>query len=164
MADTVHDHLCVRDLSDLRKPALDLSDVVRERCAFNTGASLRTHWRHGRGVCSATPSGQAPTPHDGALKARGLTAKARTERSSMASRCALSSDTVREIKYQILHLILELDLYRCVGCELRADFRHTLGEVFFERFHRLGILLVSLGLGAHRICGTVTPTSSSHRI
>ena len=34
----------------------------------------------------------------------GLTAKARTERSSMSPQCASSSDTVREIKYQILHL------------------------------------------------------------
>jgi hypothetical protein len=43
-------------------------------------------------------------PHGGAPKARGLTAKARTERSSMLPRCASSSDTVREIKYQILQI------------------------------------------------------------
>src|SRR6266699_1902110 len=30
------------------------------------------------------------------------------------------------------HLILEPDFYRCVGCELRTDFRHTLGEVFLN--------------------------------
>jgi tripartite-type tricarboxylate transporter receptor subunit TctC len=42
-------------------------------------------------------------PHGGPPKARGLTAKTRTERSSMLPRCA-SSDTVREIKYQILQL------------------------------------------------------------
>jgi hypothetical protein len=35
----------------------------------------------------------------------GLTAKARTERSSMSPQCASSSDTVREIKYQILHFM-----------------------------------------------------------
>jgi hypothetical protein len=35
----------------------------------------------------------------------GLTAKARTEQSSMSPQYASSSDTVREIKYQILHLI-----------------------------------------------------------
>ena len=35
----------------------------------------------------------------------GLTAKARTEQSSMSPQCASSSDTVREIKYQILHVI-----------------------------------------------------------
>jgi hypothetical protein len=34
----------------------------------------------------------------------GLTAKARTEQSSMSPQYASSSDTVREIKYQILHL------------------------------------------------------------
>src|SRR5215472_2124175 len=45
-------------------------------------------------------------PHSGAPKARGLTAKAPTERSSLLLRCASSSDTVREIKYQILQLIL----------------------------------------------------------
>src|SRR4029077_14921651 len=30
------------------------------------------------------------------------------------------------------HLILEPTLYRCGGCECRADFRHTLGEVFLN--------------------------------
>src|SRR5439155_23683182 len=68
-------------------------------------ASLGTHSRHGRPVCSAAPSSQAPTPHSGAPKARGLTAKARTERSSMLPRCASLSDTAREIEYQFLHLI-----------------------------------------------------------
>jgi hypothetical protein len=47
------------------------------------------------------PHGQTPsTTSEGA----GLTAKARTEQSSILPRCASSSDTVREIKYQILHL------------------------------------------------------------
>src|SRR5262245_40627176 len=86
----------------VRKPALDLSDVVRQRVSF--GTVLEADWRHGRRVCLAASSGQAPTPHSGAPKARGLTAKARTERSSMLPRCASSSDTVREIKYQILHI------------------------------------------------------------
>jgi hypothetical protein len=36
--------------------------------------------------------GQAPTPHSGAPKARGLTTKAWTKRSPMLSRCASSSD------------------------------------------------------------------------
>src|SRR5262245_25347747 len=68
------------------------------------GTAYRAHWRHGWRVCLAASSGQAPTPHSGAPKARGLTAKARTERSSMLPRCTSSSDTVREIKYQILQL------------------------------------------------------------
>src|SRR5262245_1388769 len=38
-----------------------------------------------------------------------------------------------------------MTLYRCVGCELRADFRHTLGEVFLNA----STLLVSLRPGAH---------------
>ena|SRR6516164_3713390 len=38
------------------------------------------------GLVLAAPSGQAPTPPSGAPKARGLTAKARTERSSAAMR------------------------------------------------------------------------------
>jgi hypothetical protein len=46
-------------------------------------------------------------PHSGAPKARGSTATAPTERSSMLSRCASSSDTVREINYQILQLKFE---------------------------------------------------------
>jgi len=37
----------------------------------------------------------------------GLTAEARTEQSSMSPQYAMSSDTVREIKYQILHNISE---------------------------------------------------------
>ena len=28
--------------------------------------------------------------------------------------------------------VLEPDLYRCAGCECRADFRHTLGGVFLN--------------------------------
>ena len=48
-------------------------------------------------------------PHSGAPKARGLTAKAPTERSSLLLRCASSSDTVREIKYQILHLNMAVE-------------------------------------------------------
>jgi hypothetical protein len=51
-------------------------------------------------VCSITLSGQAPKPHGGAPKARGLTAKARIERRSACSD-AWPSDTVREIEYQI---------------------------------------------------------------
>src|SRR5262249_32095595 len=43
-------------------------------------------------------------PHGGAPKARGLTASARAERSSMFPRCASSSDAVRKIKYQILQI------------------------------------------------------------
>ena len=64
-----------------------------------SGASSRGQCRHGHKICSAAPSSQAPTPHCGAPKARGLTAKARTERSSMVSRCTSSSDTVREVEY-----------------------------------------------------------------
>ena len=30
------------------------------------------------------------------------------------------------------HLVLKPDLYRCAGCKLRADFLHTLGEVFLN--------------------------------
>jgi hypothetical protein len=41
------------------------------------------HSRHGRPGSSAAPSGQAPTPHSGEPKARGLTAKVRTETSSV---------------------------------------------------------------------------------
>ena len=43
-------------------------------------------------------------PHSGAPKARGLTATSPTER----SRCASYSDTVREIKYQVLHIIKQI--------------------------------------------------------
>src|SRR6266568_3152496 len=69
-------------------------------------ASLGTHSRHGCPVCSVALSGQAPTPHSGAPKARGWTAKARTEQSSALPQCAWLSNTVREIEYQFLHLYL----------------------------------------------------------
>jgi hypothetical protein len=46
-----------------------------------------------------------------ARRRRGLTAKARTKRSFMLSRCVSSSDTVREIKYQIFQ-IRHKDLYK----------------------------------------------------
>jgi hypothetical protein len=56
------------------------------------------HERHctdGRGalVCSVALSGQAPKPHSGAPQARGLTANAPTEQSSVLPRCAPPSDT-----------------------------------------------------------------------
>ncbi|MCK1641461.1 hypothetical protein IVA95_28905 [Bradyrhizobium sp. 157] len=43
-----------------------------------------SHRRHGRQLCLAEPSGQAPKPRSGAPQARGLTAKVRTMRSSSA--------------------------------------------------------------------------------
>jgi hypothetical protein len=54
--------------------------------------------------CSTALSGQAPKPRSSAPKGPGLTAKERIERSSPQPRCKPSSDTVREIKYQILQL------------------------------------------------------------
>src|SRR6185503_5150144 len=39
-------------------------------------------------VCSVALSGQAPKPHSGAPQARGLTANARTEQTSVLPRCA----------------------------------------------------------------------------
>src|SRR6516162_5243107 len=72
---------------------------VRHRAPLSDEGNAR-HDRHN--LLGRAPSGQAPTPHSGAPKARGLTAKAPTERSSLLPRCASSSDTVREIKYQIV--------------------------------------------------------------
>src|SRR6266568_5348507 len=46
-------------------------------------ASSGTHFAAWCPLCSVALSGQAPTPHSGARKARGLTVKARTERSSV---------------------------------------------------------------------------------
>ena len=74
------------DPNDLRKPALHLSDIVRKRVhpIIGWGISARA------AICSTVLSGQAPKPLSGAPKARGLTAKARIERSWMLPR----SDTV----------------------------------------------------------------------
>jgi hypothetical protein len=71
-------------LDQLRKPALDLSDIVRPDSprVVITEASWWGQSRHGHWSCSAAPSSQAPTPHRGAPKAWSLTANARTERSS----------------------------------------------------------------------------------
>src|SRR5436190_4151446 len=44
-------------------------------------------------VCSVALSGQAPKPHRGAAQARGLTANAPSEQSSVLSRCASLLDT-----------------------------------------------------------------------
>ena len=70
----------------MRKPALHLSDIVRKRVhpIIGWGISARA------AICSTVLSGQAPKPLSGAPKARGLTAKARIERSWMLPR----SDTV----------------------------------------------------------------------
>jgi hypothetical protein len=56
----------------LRKPVLDLSDVVWQADIFNTASIAWYVLRHGYPLCSAALSGQAPTPHSGAPKARGL--------------------------------------------------------------------------------------------
>jgi hypothetical protein len=70
--------------AELRKPALDLSDVVRQPCKFNTGIIVGGNGGTVAGICSAAQSGQAPMPHGGAPKARGgLTARARAKQSSM---------------------------------------------------------------------------------
>jgi hypothetical protein len=55
---------------NLRKPAFDLSDVVRHSCSIVSALAARSPG------CSGAPSGQAPMPHSGAPKARGLTATA----------------------------------------------------------------------------------------
>src|SRR5262245_56762072 len=88
-------------------------------------------WQHGYSICSAAPSNQAPTPHCGAPKARSLTAKARTERSLNLLQCASSSDTVREIEYQILQInqsyvcrVLRLTLLAPTLVEAILDRRH----------------------------------------
>ena len=48
-----------------------------------------------------------------------MTAKARTERSSMSPQCASSSDTVREIKYQILHFMAAVvDVSKAIAAAL----------------------------------------------
>lgn len=49
-----------------------------------------SHCRHGWRICSVAPSGQAPKPPGGAPQARGFTARARTELSSLLPRCARS--------------------------------------------------------------------------
>jgi hypothetical protein len=56
--------------------------------------------------CTPTVPRRAVKPNAASRRAEGagLTAKARTERSSMSPQCGSSSDTVREIKYQILQL------------------------------------------------------------
>ncbi len=84
----------------MRKPALDPSDIVRK--CYRAGISERA------ANCLIVLSGQAPKPLSGAPKARGLTVKARIERSWMLPRMQIGSDIVREIKYQILHLITRL--------------------------------------------------------
>jgi transposase len=68
----------------VRKLALDLSDGVGRVCSFRASCMLALATR--LTSCSAAPSGQAPTPHSGAPKARGLTARTRTERTSVLSR------------------------------------------------------------------------------
>src|SRR6266487_4585885 len=43
------------------------------------------------------------------------------------------------------HLVLKPDLYRCAGCKLRADFLHTLGEVFLNASMASAFCLWALG-------------------
>ena len=62
------------------------------------------HWRHGHRNCSAAPSGQAPTPLLRRAAGAGLDGESADRVTIMPPRCPPSSDTVREIEYQILHL------------------------------------------------------------
>jgi len=64
---------------DLRKPTLVLSDIVGRTFALIFLSIRGSHRRHGRLACSVALSGQAPKPHSGAPKARGLTANAQSE-------------------------------------------------------------------------------------
>jgi hypothetical protein len=64
---------------DVRKPALDLSVIVRRAFKVDTGEHHKCAFVERSANCSAAPSGQAPTPNSGAPKARGLTAKVRAE-------------------------------------------------------------------------------------
>ena len=57
-----------------------LGPVDAKNCKLD--AAFRPFALAARRVCLAASSGQAPTPHSGAPKARGLAARARTERSS----------------------------------------------------------------------------------
>jgi hypothetical protein len=81
------------DMIWLRKPAFDLSDVVRLSCRHRKAV----HWRYGRRVLLGRRAVKPQMPHSGASKARGLTAKALTERSSLLPRRASPLDSVREI-------------------------------------------------------------------
>src|SRR5262249_31433996 len=73
----------------VRKPTFVLSDIVGRTFAFISLSITGLDRRHGRLACLVALSGQAPKPHSGAPKARGLTANARTELSFLWPRCAL---------------------------------------------------------------------------
>jgi hypothetical protein len=99
-------HHCRRFLHlHLRKPALDLSDVVRQECTLIDYRSIAVECISGTVAGFARPR-RAVKPNAAWRRAEGagLTAKARTEQSSMSPQYASSSDTVREIKYQILQV------------------------------------------------------------
>ena len=77
-----------------RSAEFTFSPVVFLLCTTRCEIHER-HCTDGRGalVCSVALSGQAPKPHSGAPQARGLTANAPTEQSSVLPRCAPPSDT-----------------------------------------------------------------------
>jgi hypothetical protein len=117
----------------MRKPALDLSDVVRQECTLIDYRSIAVECISGTVAGFARPR-RAVKPNAAWRRAEGagLTAKARTEQSSMSPQYASSSDTVREIKYQILHIIFG------VG---RINDGHIRGRSLEGHFFFLGTLL-----------------------
>jgi hypothetical protein len=87
----------------VRKPALDLSDVVRQPFTLKP---------HRRECISGTVAGFArprqavkPKAAKAARRRRGLDGESADRAIIMSPQCASSSDTVGEIKYQILHLM-----------------------------------------------------------
>jgi hypothetical protein len=85
--------------------AVRLTAGIRTRNGLASSIVLRGHRSTGRRNsrfllfllcttrCEIALSGQAPKPHSGAPQARGLTANAPTEQSSVLPRCAPPSDT-----------------------------------------------------------------------
>src|SRR5262245_36264688 len=87
----------------LRKPALDLSDIVRYPCTvINRSIVVRA-------LAARSPEllGRAEGQANAAFAARrraGLDGESADRAIIMPPRCASSSDTVQENEYQILHL------------------------------------------------------------
>ena len=72
-------------------------------CTVINPSIVVRHWRHGHRNCSAPPSGQAPKPLSRRAAGAGLDGESADRAIVMPPQC-VSSDTVREIEYQILHL------------------------------------------------------------
>src|SRR4029450_10722439 len=94
----------------VRKPALDLSDIVRQPCTLISRSIVVRHCDTVTGIPRPRRAVKPQRRVRGAPRGAGLDGESADRAIIMPPRCASSSDIVREIKYRILQIMTVLAL------------------------------------------------------